>query len=59
MKKNATMVKPSRNVKGGIVGLANVGKTALFNILTGANAPVDTSVFTTIGNLSKKVVLAN
>lgn len=47
--KNTTMIKPSRNIKGGIVGLTNVGKTSVFNMLTNSSAPVDTSVFTTIG----------
>jgi GTPase SAR1 family protein len=30
--KNMAMVKSSRNIKGGIVGLANVGKTSVFNM---------------------------
>jgi 50S ribosomal subunit-associated GTPase HflX len=43
------MVIPPRNMKVGLVGLSNVGKTAVFNLLTSSNAPTDSSVFSTIG----------
>lgn len=43
------LIKPSRNIKGGIIGLTNVGKTSIFNLLTNSNEPTDESIFCTIG----------
>jgi len=42
------LVRPSRNLKGGIIGLANAGKTSIFNLLSGSCAPTDINVFCTI-----------
>lgn len=43
------LVKPSRNIKAGLIGLTNIGKTSIFNLLTNNHAPVDESCFCTIG----------
>jgi len=40
--------KHTNRVKAGIVGFTNSGKTSLFNVLTGSNAPVDAHPFSTI-----------
>ena len=45
------LIKPPRNIKGGLVGLTNTGKTSIFNLLTNSTAFVNESLFTTIGYL--------
>jgi 50S ribosomal subunit-associated GTPase HflX len=51
VKKAEKLVKPPRNMKAGLVGLTNVGKTSIFNLLTNSHAPVDESCFCTIGEM--------
>lgn len=46
--KKENLIIPSRNVKAGIIGLVNSGKSAVFNMLSGGNAIVQSSAFTTI-----------
>ncbi len=36
-------------MKAGIIGMPNIGKTSLFNLLTKSNAPTDESLFCTVG----------
>jgi len=40
--------RPGNNVKMGIVGLPNVGKSTLFNVLSGLNVPAENYAFCTI-----------
>ncbi|KAJ3314247.1 hypothetical protein HDU76_002445 [Blyttiomyces sp. JEL0837] len=42
------LVRPSNNLKMGIVGLPNIGKSTLFNILTESSAPAENYPFCTI-----------
>jgi 50S ribosomal subunit-associated GTPase HflX len=49
VKKSMKLVKPPRNMKAGLIGLTNIGKTSIFNLLTNSNGPVDESCFCTIG----------
>jgi 50S ribosomal subunit-associated GTPase HflX len=49
VKKSMKFVKTSRNIKAGLIGLTNVGKTSVFNLLTDSHGPVDESCFCTIG----------
>jgi obg-like ATPase 1 len=53
-KKNAVEVKamlgrPSNNLKIGVVGLPNVGKSTFFNAITNASAAAENYPFCTIG----------
>ncbi len=40
--------RPSNNLKLGIVGMPNVGKSTLFNVLTKLNVPAENYPFCTI-----------
>jgi obg-like ATPase 1 len=41
---------PGRNLKCGLVGMTNVGKSSIYNLLASKQVPVENSPFTTIGN---------
>jgi obg-like ATPase 1 len=49
--------RPGNNVKMGIVGLPNVGKSLLFNLLSGQSVPSENYAFTTIDPSSAQVVV--
>ncbi|KAI9363938.1 P-loop containing nucleoside triphosphate hydrolase protein [Zopfochytrium polystomum] len=42
------LVRPSNNLKMGIVGLPNIGKSTLFNLLTNSSVPAENYPFCTI-----------
>lgn len=41
--------RPKNDVSMGIVGLANVGKSTFFNVLTNNNVPAENYPFCTVG----------
>lgn len=45
----ALLGRPSNNLKIGVVGLPNVGKSTFFNALTNASAAAENYPFCTIG----------
>ncbi|KAJ3109556.1 hypothetical protein HDU97_005213 [Phlyctochytrium planicorne] len=45
---NGVLGRPSNNLKMGIVGLPNIGKSCLFNALTSSSVPSENYAFTTI-----------
>lgn len=45
----AMLGRPSNNLKIGVVGLPNVGKSTFFNALTNASAAAENYPFCTIG----------
>jgi len=49
-KDRALLGRVSNNLKMGIVGLPNVGKSTFFNVLTNSSAPAENYPFCTIGN---------
>jgi obg-like ATPase 1 len=50
LKEEKTMLgRPSNNLKIGVVGLPNVGKSTFFNALTNASAAAENYPFCTIG----------
>ena len=49
VKKSMKLMKTPRNMKAGLVGLTNIGKTSIFNLLTHSQAIVDESCYCTIG----------
>lgn len=50
VKEEKTMLgRPSNNLKIGVVGLPNVGKSTFFNALTNASAAAENYPFCTIG----------
>lgn len=52
VKEEKTMLgRPSNNLKIGVVGLPNVGKSTFFNALTNASAAAENYPFCTIGNV--------
>jgi obg-like ATPase 1 len=47
----AMLGRPSNNLKIGVVGLPNVGKSTFFNALTNASAAAENYPFCTIGKV--------
>jgi len=49
---NTAPGKLTNHFKIGIVGLPNIGKSSLFNILSNSEVPTDESPFCTVGEIS-------
>jgi len=57
VKERVILGRPSNNLRMGIVGLPNVGKSTLFNILTRLNVPAENYPFCTIEPNEARVVV--
>jgi ribosome-binding ATPase YchF (GTP1/OBG family) len=49
--------RPSNNVKLGVVGVPNVGKSSFFNCLSKLNVPAENFPFCTIGEIALALLL--
>jgi len=56
-KERILLGRPSNNLKAGIVGLPNVGKSTFFNVLTNSSAPAENYPFCTIEPEEARVVV--